>query len=400
MPNVQGNGRKQRTLIAALLEWFYRNARDLPWRHTSDPYAIWMSEVMLQQTQVKTVVPYWNRWMRELPTVNALAKARPSKLLKLWEGLGYYTRVGNLQKAARIIVTRHRRRFPTELNEVLALPGVGRYTAGAVCSIAFNRPTPVLDGNVIRVLTRVFGIRQNPKKKMTNARLWRIAETLMSHAVRIHPSVSRRFLAQPQGEGNQRTAARNSDILSSNRTFLRSIGTCSALNQALMEFGAVICTPRRPQCHPCPLRPSCMAYRDGLVEELPNRGRPLRTLSCRCAAFVFTHAGKVLVRQRPNGVVNAQLWEFPNVEMAPHDSDALGIAATMVGRVRLRRLFEIKHSITRHRITVKVFHADLSDLQRKRIKQGRWRRLGDLSRLAFPSAHRKILERLKLKRDE
>jgi A/G-specific adenine glycosylase len=399
-PNAQDIGHQQPTLVAALLKWFYRNARDLPWRHTCDPYAIWMSEVMLQQTQVKTVIPYWNRWMRELPTIDALARARPSRLLKLWEGLGYYSRVRHLQKAARIIVAKHRGHFPTEFDEVLALPGVGRYTAGAVCSIAFNQPAPVLDGNVIRVLTRVFGIRQNPKEKTTNARLWRIAETLVSYAARVRPSVPRRFLTQSQGKGNRRTAARNSDISSPNRKFLRSIGTCSALNQALMEFGAVICTPRRPQCHRCPLRPSCVAYRDGLVAELPNRDRPLPALSRCRAAFVFTHAGKVLIRQRPNGVVNAQLWEFPNVEMAPHDGDAPGFAATIVGRVRLRRLFEIKHSITRHRITVKVFHADLSDLQRKRIKQGRWRRLGDLSRLAFPSAHRKILERLKLKRDE
>src|SRR5262245_22774837 len=206
-PNAQNNGPKQPTLVAALLKWFYRNARDLPWRHTSDAYAIWMSEVMLQQTQVKTVIPYWNRWMRELPTINALARARPSKLLKLWEGLGYYSRVRNLQKAARIIVKRHRRHFPTEFDEVLALPGVGRYTAGAVCSIAFNQPAPVLDGNVIRVLTRVFGIRQNPKDKTTNARLWRIAETLMSHAVRIRPSVPRRFLKQSQGAGKQGTAS-------------------------------------------------------------------------------------------------------------------------------------------------------------------------------------------------
>ena len=193
-----------------MLDWFAQNARDLPWRRTRDPYAIWVSEIMLQQTQVKTVIPYWERWMRELPTIQAAAKASPDKIHKLWEGLGYYTRVRNLQKAAHQIIaqqnaslkSRRRRgdesqtkkkietpspspyhvvsyKFPDNFDDVLALPGVGRYTAGAICSIAFNQPTPILDGNVIRVLTRVFGIGKNPREKKTNAYLWRLAGELV-----------------------------------------------------------------------------------------------------------------------------------------------------------------------------------------------------------------------------
>jgi len=191
-------------LVAALLDWFAANARDLPWRRTRDPYAIWVSEIMLQQTQVKTVIPFWNRWLRELPTIEAAAKAPSAKIHKLWEGLGYYTRVRNLQKAAQQIVaqqTSRRRRgdesqtknksetphlvsykFPENFDDVLALPGIGRYTAGAICSIAFNQPTPILDGNVIRVLTRIFGIGENPKEKITNARLWNLAEELVCRA--------------------------------------------------------------------------------------------------------------------------------------------------------------------------------------------------------------------------
>src|ERR1017187_2731123 len=208
---------KSSRLVPALLDWFLQNARDLPWRRTRDPYAIWVSEIMLQQTQVKTVIPYWKRWMRELPTIEAAAKAGPDKIHKLWEGLGYYTRVRNLQKAARQIVAQHdarseprRRRgnksqtkkkletpsafarlrrdkhvvsckFPDNFDDVLALPGIGRYTAGAICSIAFNQPTPILDGNVIRVLSRLFGIGENPREKKTNARLWRLAEELVAH---------------------------------------------------------------------------------------------------------------------------------------------------------------------------------------------------------------------------
>ena len=156
------------------MTWFASNARDLPWRHTQDPYGIWISEIMLQQTQVKTVIPYWTRWMRELPSIQSLAKARPAKIHKLWEGLGYYTRARNLQRAAQQICRMHNGQFPEELESILALPGVGRYTAGAIASIAFNQPTPILDGNVIRVLTRLHGIAEDPREKATNSALvWR-----------------------------------------------------------------------------------------------------------------------------------------------------------------------------------------------------------------------------------
>ena len=173
---------KNSQLVSALLDWFAAHARDLPWRRTRDPYAIWVSEIMLQQTQVKTVIPFWNRWLRELPTIAAAAQADSAKLHKLWEGLGYYTRVRNLQKAAQVIVEKHGGKFPENFEEVLALPGIGRYTAGAIGSIAFNQPTPILDGNVIRVLTRLFGIAENPKEKETNARLWQLAEELVKEA--------------------------------------------------------------------------------------------------------------------------------------------------------------------------------------------------------------------------
>src|SRR5262249_26821416 len=170
---------KIRPLVSILLTWFSHHARDLPWRRTRDPYAIWVSEIMLQQTQVKTVLPYWERWMRELPAIKSLANARPEKTHKLWEGLGYYSRVRNLQRAAQMICSNHGGRFPEQFDEVLALPGIGRSPAGAICSIAFNQPTPILDGNVIRVLTRLFGIGENPREKKTNTRLWHLTEKLV-----------------------------------------------------------------------------------------------------------------------------------------------------------------------------------------------------------------------------
>src|SRR2546425_303209 len=188
MSKVEGRGScapRPGALAQLLLNWFKQNARDLPWRRTRDPYAIWISEIMLQQTQVKTVIPYWQRWMRRLPDVRALARARPDAVLKLWEGLGYYLRARNLHQAARTIVDQHGGRFPEQFDEVLALPGIGRYTAGAICSIAFNQPTPVLDGNVIRVLTRWFGITTNPREKSTNKKLWELAEQLVVNAAKL-----------------------------------------------------------------------------------------------------------------------------------------------------------------------------------------------------------------------
>src|SRR5438105_1972274 len=214
-------------IVRELLRWFGEHARDLPWRRTRDPYAIWVSEIMLQQTQVKTVLPYWDRWMRALPTIETLAKARPRTIHKLWEGLGYYTRVRNMQKAARLICDAHGGKFPETFEEILALPGIGRYTAGAICSIGFNQPTPILDGNVVRVLSRVFGINGNSREKLTNKRLWRIAGELVQQAAELKGNLP--------------------------RFRVHATRRCSHFNQSLMELGALVCRPKEPQCLLCPI---------------------------------------------------------------------------------------------------------------------------------------------------
>jgi A/G-specific adenine glycosylase len=368
---------KVSALTPLLLTWFAANARDLPWRRTRDPYGIWVSEIMLQQTQVKTVMPYWERWMRELPTIKALAEASPEKIHKLWEGLGYYTRVRNMQKAARRIIEDCRRRgdesqnkletpyvvsheFPNKFEDVLALPGIGRYTAGAICSIAFNQPTPILDGNVIRVLTRVFGIRENPREKIANARLWNLAEQLVVHATR-----------------NTQHAS-----------------PCSHLNQSLMELGALVCTPREPKCQNCPISRHCFAYKARRVGDFPNLDkRPTATVR-RFAAFVVESRGKYLVRQRPGGVVNAHLWEFPNIELNGAPADPAAAAREFLGFApqKIKPLCVIKHSITRYRITVEAFGISTSIAPTRRPSlRGRWMPLAELHRLSFPSAHKKIL---------
>jgi A/G-specific adenine glycosylase len=356
-------------LVPALLSWFASNARELPWRRTLDPYAIWVSEIMLQQTQVKTVIPYWERWMRELPDVRSLAKSPSGKLLKLWEGLGYYTRVRNLQKAAHQIVREQGGRFPTNFDDLLALPGVGRYTAGAIASIAFNQPAPILDGNVIRVLTRLFGIAENPLEKETSARLWRLAEALVHGA------------AASSGQFS---------ILNSQFSIA---GPCSALNQSLMELGALVCTPRQPRCEQCPVRRECRARKSDRVDEIPNLGKRAPATARRFVAFLAQSHGRWLVQQRPTGTLNAQLWEFPNVEVFA-DTTLAAVATKFLGRgaPTLRPFVTFKHTITRYRISLE---ACLATVPRSSVhKAARWLSPAALERLPLTSAHRKILQAL------
>jgi A/G-specific adenine glycosylase len=366
-----------RQIVESLVRWFECNARDLPWRRTRDPYAIWVSEVMLQQTQVKTVLPYWEQWMRSLPNLQALASAKLEKIHKLWEGLGYYTRVRNLQKAARQIVERHKGRFPENYEEILAMPGVGPYTAGAICSIAFNQPKPILDGNLVRVLSRLFGIRADPRTSKVKARLWQLAERLV------------RCAAEQECAGKQEAGSRNASRDSD------GCGACSALNQALMELGALICRPRQAHCDACPLTRFCFAFRHDCVESLPALRRRPGPTPRRFAAFLCRNGEKILVRQRPNGVVNAHLWELPNVELAPGEADIREAAQRALGASPkvLERFMSIRHSITRYRITLDVFRT-ANTHSAKRPAGCRWAKPSDLRLLPFTSAHKKILDRI------
>jgi A/G-specific adenine glycosylase len=330
---------------------------------------------MLQQTQVKTVLPFWERWMRELPTVEAAARASSDKIHKLWEGLGYYTRVRNLQKAAQLILDRHDGKFPDQFENILALPGIGRYTAGAISSIAFNQPTPILDGNVIRVLTRIFGIAENPRDKKTNRRLWQIAEELVL--------ASKTSLAAGQNSKSP---------------------NCSHLNQSLMELGALICTPRNPQCAACPVKKLCVAVKENRIAELPNLGKREKATARTFVAFVIEHNGQFLVRQRPTGVVNAHLWEFPNVEMLNQNGNGrdgnghvpFARAAKELGIEfkNAKPICTVKHSITRYRMTLEAFGVQTK--RAPKILDAVWLPYARLESLAFTSAHRKILGRVRI----
>ncbi len=453
---ITHHGPAPQQLVPKLLTWFAAHARDLPWRRTRDPYAIWVSEIMLQQTQVKTVIPYWERWMRELPTIQSLANAKPEKIHKLWEGLGYYTRVRNLQKAAQQIVAEqsvgrsrgdesltrqkvsgfpsplrkgrgikgegqnvtpdirlddgmHRAtthpltpalspsdgeresrgtahvvtsQFPAQFDAILALPGIGRYTAGAIASIAFNQPAPILDGNVIRVLTRLHGIAEDPHEMKTNVRLWQLAEELVACA---HERWGERP-REPLGEG----------IKSKITIKIKNPLPCSALNQSLMELGALICTPRSPNCPACPVAKHCVALRANRVEELPRPKQRAAVTARRFFVFLIERAGKFLVQQRTDGVVNAHLWEFPNIEALAKDSVAAMAEKHFDAKPdAIERLCVVKHSITRYRMTTEAYRVTLGGTSYTRPKSaGVWRTLAQLHKLPFTSAHRQIATKL------
>ena len=346
-----------------MLAWFRQNARALPWRETRDPYAIWISEVMLQQTQVQTVIPYWQRWMEEMPDVQALARSKFDRILKLWEGLGYYSRARNLHQAARIIVEQHGGALPRSYREVLSLPGIGRYTAGAVCSIAFDQPTPILDGNAVRVLARLFGVRGNVRSKPINARLWKLAQQLVQGAVTAGARESR---------------------------------PCSSFNQALMELGATVCKPKQPECDRCPVRQLCVARRTRRTGAIPNLGERPQSTRRRFVAFVPCAGQRHLVQQRPSGAVNAHLWEFPNLEVNGSEASLEELARRCLGctPASIERLCTVHHTITRFRIRLDVYQARLAEAAAKGPGPNKWCTVNQMKKLAFPSAHRKIVAAL------
>jgi A/G-specific adenine glycosylase len=351
-----------------LVRWFDRNARDLPWRRTLDPYAVWVSEIMLQQTQVQTVIPYWTRWMERLPGVHELADAPPELVLKLWEGLGYYSRARNLQRAARCIVDEHGGRFPREAAALLTLPGIGPYTAGAIASIAMDHPEPILDGNVMRVLTRLAALEGDPRKEPLNRRLWEWATTLVHAAHSTHALGDRR---------------------------------CSRLNQSLMELGATVCTPgARPDCARCPVSDACAARRRGSQERYPELAPRVPITPRFFATAILVHQGRHLLTLRGDTGVNRGFWEFPSWEIASSASPekVLGEQLGIPGDA-WSALPDLRHHITRYRMIqrVRLAHASPSPAAMAEAA-GRgswlWATEAELESLPLTSAHRKLARRL------
>lgn len=336
----------------ALLAWYRKHRRELPWRSGSDAYAVWVSEVMLQQTQVRTVLPYFERWMRRFPDVRALAAASDEEVLRLWEGLGYYSRARRLLAGARAVVERHGGRVPGTTEELLALPGIGPYSAGAIASIAFGQRAPLVDGNVIRVLARHFGLRGDPARAPLKGELWRVAASLLP----------------ARGAGD--------------------------FNQALMELGALVCTPHQPRCDVCPVRGTCAALAGGHVDELPETAPRARASSVHQLAAVAERGDQVLVQRLPD---DAPRWAgmswFPNVDLGADEAvdDALARALKGAGtRVRaLGLVCTVRYTVTRFKITLDVYRVSHSPARALRADFS-WHPLSQLDALGLPVAHRKI----------
>ena len=348
-----------RLIRRRLLQWFDGHARDLPWRGTRDPYAIWVSEIMLQQTRVQTVKPYYQRFLKRFPTVEKLARARIDTVLKLWEGLGYYSRARNLHRAAREIVARCEGRLPATRDELVTLPGIGSYTAGAIASIAFGRREPVVDGNVTRVLCRLFCIHADPKRTDVQKQLWSLATSLLP-----------------------RTRAGDH-------------------NQALMELGSEICLPRNPRCDECPLVRTCEARRRGEEASLPVK-RPRKELpTVTVAVGVIYRDGLILIdKRKPDGLLGG-LWEFPGGKKEPGESlrDALHreVREELGIRIEVKRSFMVVHHAYSHfRVRLHVFEcAFVSGKPRCRSCTAfKWVRPSDLRRYAFPAANQRIIQSL------
>jgi A/G-specific adenine glycosylase len=349
-------------MAEALLGWYETSRRDLPWRRTRDPYAVWVSEVMLQQTQAATVTEYYGRWMQRLPDVRALARAGEPTVLHLWQGLGYYSRARALRLAARAVVQKHSGRLPSSVEQLRALPGLGAYSAGAIASIAFNQKEPAVDANVTRVLCRLFELRGDPRCAPLKGRLWTLARELL-------PS------------------KRPGDF-----------------NQALMELGATVCKPRRPACGACPLASWCRARKRGEPEALPERRkRPPITAVHMAAALVKREASaqRVLVIRLPKDAPRwAGMWQFPCREVGALETaeqaaeravrDAVGLKARAEDRI-----ITVSHSVTRYRIKLEAFVCRRTGKKlAHREVSARWCLPSELERLAMPSAHRRIARAL------
>jgi A/G-specific adenine glycosylase len=305
-------------LQRALLGWYERTRRTLPWRASRDPYRVWVSEVMLQQTTVKAVTPYFEAFVARFPDVRALAAAAEDEVLAAWSGLGYYQRARNLHRGARRLVERHQGRFPRTLEGALDLPGVGLYTASAVLSIAHGVPLPVVDGNVRRVLARLLALR-GPQWRREGP-YYNVAQDVL----------------EPSDPG--------------------------AWNQAVMELGATVCTPRRPACPACPVRAHCLARQQGLVDELPERQPRARPVQVNVAAAVVERSGRVLLVRREEGRLMGRMWEVPQTSLASRGLADLEpeLAARHGLRVAAGPLLaRVRHAITFRRIRVDVHAARL-----------------------------------------
>lgn len=336
--------------VKQLRPWFLKNKRDLPWRKAPSPYHVWISEVMLQQTQVNVVIDYYNRWLKQFPTVQKLAEAPLEEVLKCWEGLGYYSRAKNLHKGAKYIVENFNGSLPEKKEELLQIPGLGPYTVGAIRSFAFHQRAAAVDGNVMRVLTRLHAIDENICTSKTQKKLWQMAEEML-----------------PKEKPWE-------------------------ISEALIELGALICK-KKPLCSSCPLKAHCKAYQTQTAENYPVKSKSIPITYLYRTVAVIQNGKKILIRKVPEGEIMGGLHEFPFIE-TPSEEDLVDafFETFQIPLTPLKRLKPVKHSFTRFQV-----HLDPYIMVTKQSRTPSdyfWISLDEIRKLPFSSGHRKILDLL------
>lgn len=349
----------KRSFRRALVAWYRREARDLPWRDNPGPYSVWLAEIIFQQTRINQGLPYFERFLEKFPDVHELARAKVDEVIKAWEGLGYYARARNLHKAAREIVEERGGEFPATAHEWETLPGVGRYTAGAIASIAFSEQVPVLDGNVKRVLARITNLEQSIDDGAVTARLWEWA----AHLVR----------GKDPGD----------------------------FNQAMMELGARVCTPRMPSCPTCPVQRYCLAFANGMQERLPIRREKKTVPHHEIVVGAVKKRGRYLLGKRPDNGLLGGLWEFPGGKVRPGEPHELALAREMEEEIGIEvkiggLLASVTHAYSHFRVTLNVYRCEhiAGAPQSNAHTAVKWVPKAHFDRYAFPKANHKFLHLL------
>ncbi|HID03790.1 MAG TPA: A/G-specific adenine glycosylase [Desulfobacterales bacterium] len=346
----------------SLLNWFQKNQRDLPWRHSYEPYQIWISEIMLQQTQMDRVTVFYTRWMEAYPDLTTLASSSEDQILKYWEGLGYYSRARNILKTAKILIKKHKGEIPSRRKDLLALPGIGPYTAGAIASISFNRDVPVVDANIERIFARLFNIDLIPGSPEAKQINWEKAEEIL-----------------PKGY------ARN-------------------FNQALMELGALICRPKQPNCSVCPVAEHCLALQYGMIPERPTPKKSTKIIPINMATGVLLHKGLIFIQQRLADDVWGALWEFPGGRMEKGETAEATVIREYLEETEFMVRVDSKittttHHYTRYKVTLHCFLVSLeqsnSDPVLHAAQEFHWLPFEQVDQYAFPAGHRKLIQFMK-----
>ena len=340
-------------LSARLLNWYRQNGRTLPWRGHPNPYAVWVSEIMLQQTRVETVIPYFEKWMSLFPTIKDLANASQQDVLNAWEGLGYYSRARNLHKAANVIIEKYNGQLPRDLNDLRALPGIGRYTVGAIASMAFGMDEPTLDGNLRRVFARLFDMTEPADSPAGEKLLWEYAARNL-----------------PKGQAGD-------------------------YNQALMDLGAAICLPKNPRCLICPLMRLCKARQNGTQNERPVMKPKKEAPHYVHAAGVIIRRGGVLLAKRPADGLLGGMWEFPNGRVDGDPAKGLVRALKTGYSLRVRRkdaLGLVQHAYTHFKVEVHVFRCELIEMSKN--KNLKWVKVDELEDYPMGKVDREIAKKL------